>query len=191
MKKIIQIIIFLIIIILIHFLYINYFKPVAKKTVQSINNENIKISEKKNSTIKNLKYNIKIDKNREYTITAKLSEITFVDNIELVNMSNVEAKFIDKENNSLIIVSDKATYNDTNYNTVFKKNVKMEYLTNKIFAESLELDFEKNIILISEKVKFDGLNGIIFTDNIKINLITKQTELYMNNSNNKIQLITK
>lgn len=191
MKKIIQIIIFLIIIILIHFLYINYFKPVAKKTVQSINNENIKISEKKNSTIKNLKYNIKIDKNRQYTITAKLSEITFVDNIELVNMSNVEAKFIDKENNSLIIVSDKATYNDTNYNTVFKKNVKMEYLTNKIFAESLELDFEKNIILISEKVKFDGLNGIIFTDNIKINLITKETELYMNNSNNKIQLITK
>ena len=47
----------------------------------------------------------------------------YVDNVEIVKMQKVEAKFINEENLPLKITSDKANYNNSNYNTEFSETL--------------------------------------------------------------------
>ena len=136
--------------------------------------------------IKNLRYSVKFDNNTQYSITADLSEIFYEDDIEFVRMQTVFAKFIDEENLSLIISSDNAIYNNSNYNTKFSNNVKITYLNNEITSQNLNLNFEENVVTIYNDVIYEGLQGLLKADNVVINLITKEINLFMNNSKNKV-----
>ena len=53
------------------------------------------------------------------------------------------------------------------------------------------LNFEENIVLISNNIIYEGLQGIGKADKIKINLLTKNIEISMNNSKKKIEIISK
>ena len=55
-------------------------------------------------------------------------------------------------------------------------------------AKKIGSFFKDNNILISENVIYTGLNNEINTDNIKINLITKDVQFYMNSQNEKIKI---
>ena len=152
------------------------------------------ISENQNNLIKNLKYEVKFDDNT-YTITAELSELLYKDElnvmVEYVEMQKVNAKFIDTNNNKLIINSENAEYNNSNYNTKFSNNVKIQYMGNVIRANNLNLNFTENIITIYNNVDIRGYSGLIKADNVKVNLITKNVEIFMNNSKNKVEVISK
>ena len=50
----------------------------------------------KKNLIKNLKYSVKLENNTQYSITANESEITYVDNNEIVLMKNVKGFFENK-----------------------------------------------------------------------------------------------
>ena len=71
--------------------------------------------------------------NKQYIITAELSELSYVDNSEIVNMQKVSAKFIDEKNLPLIIISDKAKYDNSNYNTNFYGNIVIKFFLSTIF----------------------------------------------------------
>ena len=114
----------------------------------------------------------------------------YVDNVEIVKMQKVEAKFINEENLPLKITSDKANYNNSNYNTEFSENIVIQYEDNLIKSENLDLNFTENIVIIYNNVVYEGLNGLAKTDNIKIDLITKKINIFMNEKR-KIKLITK
>ena len=117
---------------------------------------------------------------------------TEIDNIvEYVQMQKVKAKFVDTNNNQLIIDSDNAEYNNSNYNTKFFNNVKIQYMDNVINANNLDLNFTENFITIYNNVVYEGLQGLVKTDNITIDLITKNIEIFMNNSKNKVEVISK
>ena len=64
------------------------------------------LSKSQNNLIKNLKYQVKFDDNTQYIITAELSEIIYENNVEIVFMQKVTAKFIDQNNLPLKITSD-------------------------------------------------------------------------------------
>ena len=106
-------------------------------------------------------------------------------------MQKVKAIFIGQEKIPLTITSENAVYNSLNYNTNFRKNVQVEYLSNIIVAEKMDLNFRENIITISENVKYDGLEIDMKTDNIKINLITKKIDIYMNNNKKNVEIESK
>ncbi len=191
MKRFIQLIIFLFIILFSYICYKIYFKESSVKIskIETPNKEIKKQSE--NNLIKNLKYEAKLNENNKYIITADLSEIVYENNIELIKMQKVIAKFIDENGIPLIIISDNALYNNSNYNTDFYNNIKISYLDDTIFSDQMRLDFQNNMITIYGNVKYDGLQGLITTDNIKINLLTKKIDIYMNNSDKKVQVTTK
>ena len=149
------------------------------------------IQKNQNNLIKNLNYNVKLDNNTEYFITSELSELKYKDGFELVNMSNVVAKFRDKSLSEFTITADNAVYNNSNYNTKFSNNVKIIYFDNVITSENLDLDFNLNIVKIYNNVVYEGITGSGKTDNININLITKYVEIFMNNKKNKVELISK
>ena len=106
-------------------------------------------------------------------------------------MQVVKANFIDKDNTKLTIKSGKAVYNNSNYNTIFEDEVYIEYMNNIIQSENLELNFIENIITITDNVVYEGLKGLMKADSIKIDLISKNVEISMNNLKNKVEVESK
>ena len=197
MKKVIQLILFLFLIFISTIFYFTYFNQNKKseiyldKKLNESYNENNESLESKNNLIKNLKYEVNLDKNSKYIITAKLSEISYENNVEIVKMQDVIAIFIDETNAPLTVTSKYANYNNTNYNTNFNENVRIEYIDNVILSEKMDLNFNTDIITIYENVQYEGLEGTIESDYAKINLITKKINIYMDNNEDKVKVKTK
>ena len=194
MNRIIQLILFSILIIIISVFYNKYFKENHKAetdNILSITSSSIQMgndlkNQKENNIIKNLKYEISIRENNDYQIMSELSELTYEDGEERILMTKVTAILTDDNNNSIIITANKAIYNNTNYNTSFKDNIKIQYLNNIIYADNMFLDFKENFISVKNNVKYNGSLGNLEADNIKINLITKKIDVFMNNTNENI-----
>ena len=191
MKKILQLSLFSILILISYFFYIYFLKTNEETNIIKREKNTTTISTSQNNLIKNLEYQVKFDNNTQYIITADLSEITYSANDEIVNMQGVIAKIIDENNLSFTIVSNYAVFNNNTYETLFTKNVKITYLDNEISSQKLLLNFDENVVTISENVLYEGLQGLIQTDNIRINLKSKNVEIFMNNSKNKIKITSK
>tara|TARA_B100001057_G_scaffold436121_1_gene466944 strand:- start:779 stop:1357 length:579 start_codon:yes stop_codon:yes gene_type:complete len=192
MKKILQLSLLGLLILTSYFFYIYFLKinePSRSKNELKIKNDTL--SDAQNNLIKNLKYEVKFDNKTQYIITSELSELIYEDDIEIVKMQKVTAQFIDQSNLPLIVKSDFANYNNSNYNTKFYNNVVINYDNNSINSENLDLNFTENIAKIYNNVVYDGLNGLAKTDNIKINLITKKVNIFMNDTKKKVELISK
>ena len=196
MKKIIQLVIFLFLIIIIFVFYKTYFTEVKKGKIEinrkdQINSDNKIKSEEGNNLIKNLKYNVTFDDKTEYIINSDFSELSYQDNVEMIKMKNVKAIFIEKSIFPITITANNALYNNSTYDTYFSENVEINYMDNIIFSNKIDLNFKENTILIYENVKYEGEQGTIRSDNIKINLITKKIQIYMNNKEKKVGMTTR
>ena len=196
MKKIIKTILFLSLFIISLVFYKFYFEDNSTDTSQtnsinesSINKELSQSSE--NNLIKNLKYQVKLDENNEYNISAKLSEIVNDEQAEKVKMQNVIAIFIGKDTIPITIKSDFALYNNSNYNTNFNKNAQIQYKDDIIYSERIDLNFKENLIIIYDNVLYDGIHGTMNADNIEINLITKKIDINMNDNKDKVKILKK
>lgn len=186
MKRLIQLFLFFLIIIIIVIFYNYYFtKKNVVTDINVVSKESSSI-ESENNIIKNLKYNIKLSDNSEYIITSEISEIVKTDNIEMVSMNIVEAKFIDSNDSVLIITSDEAKFNSSDYDTKFSENVKIIYLNHVIYSEKLDLNLSKNNVLIHDNVIYQGVQGNIKADNMVLDLITKNVEIFMDSPKDKI-----
>ena len=188
MKRIIQLTLLCIVMISVFIFNNIYFSKNKKSIIETDFPEDQLNKKTKNNIIKNLKYEVQLEQNNSYIITSKISEVKYVKNVELVEMRDVIAKFIDKNNLTLIIKSDEAMYNNSNYNTKFRKNVRIEYMNNEIFSDKVDIDFQENTVRIFDNVKYVGLDSAINSDNITINLITKKVDIYMNNKNDNVEI---
>ena len=106
-------------------------------------------------------------------------------------MNNVIATFVDKNNVRMTITGDNAIFNKSTYNTNFYDNVKATYLDNTVVSDKLDLNFVQNIVTIYDNVVYEGLEGIMKTDNVIINLLTKNAEVFMNNPKKKVEISKK
>ena len=194
MKRAIQLFLFFSLMIMSILFYKKYF--INLDTIQNKNlssqkeKQNEPQVENRNNVIQNLKYDVRLNDNSKYTITADESEIMYIEDVELVSMNTVVAKFINFDNSELTITSDKAVFNNSNYNTNFESNVKIIYLNHTIRSNKLDLSLDKNIVKIYDNVVYQGLQGEVETDNIVINLITKNTDIFMDNPKNKVTVNT-
>ena len=79
-----------------------------------------------------------------------------------------------------------ATYNKTNFYTLFRKDVELLYDNNIVTSQKLELVFEKNIINISENIIYKGVNSNLNADYIEIDLIKKTSKIFMDKIGKKV-----
>ena len=191
MKKVIKLVLFFLLIIVSIIFYKVYFSENKQIKIKENILKEQQITTPENNLIKNLKYEVKLDDQKKYTITSDLSEISYEGGKEVVKMQKVIAILLDEKNIPLIVTSELATYNNFTYNTEFKQNVKIEYLDNIILSDKMDFDFNNSLIKIYENVKYDGIQGNIITDNIKIDLITKKIEIYMSNNNDNVEVTAK
>ena len=203
MKSFLQLFLFAILIIIFYFFYKSYFvdnknieKAIVEKPLKDplINQEETaeskKKSEEEKNLITNLSYKVDLANAGNYEIKSGSSEVVYENGSEIVIMKNVSAVFTDNKNNRILITSDFASFNSSNYNTFFRENIKIKYENYIITSNKIDFKFVENIILIYENVIYTGYKEKIITDNIKINLITKHVEFYMNSQNEKIKIIS-
>ncbi len=191
MNKVIKLILFSLIIFFIIFFYKIYFKNKNLVDEDFDITPNIVVEENQNNLIKDLKYSINLGQNNKYIINSDLSEITYkIDKSEVVNMQGVTAIIIDKNQIPIEVSSELAKYNNSNYETLFEKNVKIKYLNHEIFSNAMQFDFENQIIKIYKNVVYNGTMGHMFADNIDINLIMNKIDIYMDGDKKKVELIS-
>ena len=101
-------------------------------------------------------------------------------------MKKVKAIFIDTNNYILTVTSDEAEFNSSVYDTNFRENVKVTYLNHLIYSEKLDLNLSKNNVIIYDNAVYQGKQGKIKADNMILDLMTKNVEIFMDNSENKV-----
>ncbi len=189
-KFILQIILFSFIILIIGgtFYYINRDKKNDQElsNVDTERNQN-KESKKKSSIIKNIKYTSSDNEGNKYEIIAKLGEVDF-NNQEIINMQNVKAIIALKDSEVIIINSDFAKYNTKNYDTQFSENVLMTYDEHIIRSKNLDLFFEKHIAQAMNNLVYENNTSRLRADKIEIDLITKNSKIFMYNKKKKIKI---
>jgi len=192
MKKIIQIFIFIIIIIVSIFVYKSYLEIDSKSNFER---ETSTLSN--NNTIKNFKYEVSLGTQGKYIINSEQSNFNNMRNeidgniSEIINMQIVNAVYIDKNNTQITITANEAIYNSATYETEFKNNVKINYLNHQILSDKLILNFTENIMTITENVKYDSPLISSKSDFVKLNLLTKEIDVFMKNKNDKVKVLTK
>ena len=189
MKVFLQTFLFSILIIIGFFFYQTYFmkNESVEKIVIENNIKKNDITEKKN-IITNLQYKVKLENNGNYEIKSTSSKIIYENGFEIVFMEDVIATFTDNQDRKVIIRSDKASFNSSTYDTKFRDNIKILYENHKITSDKINFDFKQNNILIFQNVIYTGLKEEINTDNIKLNLITKDVQFYMNSEKDNVKI---
>ena len=143
-----------------------------------------------NNLIKNLSYFSKDNLGNEYIIESKYSELN-LDNVDIISMENVSAKIIMVNSKPIYVTSNFAKYNNENYETTFTDNVLIVYLDNKIRCEKFYISIENNLANVTDNVIYENPKGKLIADTIKIDLITKNSKIFMNDKNKKVMVLNK
>jgi hypothetical protein len=169
--------------------YYYFYNNKTNANVNKINNNKISINKNFSNLIKNISYASTDNLGNKFIIKSETGEIS-IDNPKFVYMTNVEAIINLINSDPIIIKSNHAKYNKTNYETNFKENVLLTYQTHKITSQNLDLSFENNLATIYNKIVYDNNNVKISADILEIDLITKNSKIFMNNEYKKIKITT-
>ena len=91
----------------------------------------------------------------------------------------------------IFIYAENALYNGQNHNTEFFTNVKINFNDQNISSNNLDLNIEKNFIKIFNNVVYKNLDTQLLADKIEIDLITKNSKIYMNNDPDMVKITKK
>ena len=143
-----------------------------------------------NNLIKNLSYFSKDNLGNEYIIESKYSELN-LDNVDIISMESVSAKIIMANSKPIYVTSNFAKYNNENYETTFTDNVLIIYLDNKIRCEKFHISIKNNFANVTDNVIYENPNGILIADTIEIDLITKNSKIFMIDKSKKVMVLNK
>ena len=177
--------VFVIIIISLWF-YLKYFT----KNFEDVKKTSVieKIDENQNSTstyIDGINYISTDAKGNKYQITSKQAEIK-AENSDVMFLREVVAFIFIKNSDTVKITSNFGKYNSKNYDTIFSENVIVIYPGHKITAEYLDFSFLINLGTFTENVVYTGEKTNLFADKIEMNLTTKDTKIFMNDTGKKV-----
>ena len=172
------------------FIYTKYFK----------NNENL-LSKPINSSpsvdeeviynsniIKDINYTSRDLKGNEYVLIAKEGEID-LNNSDIIYLTDVTAYIKLIKNSELIVItSNYGKYNTINYDTIFSKNVNIDYVDNIITGDYLDFSMMDNLLIISRNVVYKNLENTLKADVIELDTTTKDTKIFMYNSSEKVNV---
>ena len=185
-KTVIQVLLIFLIFLISAFFYLEYFNDSREPLKNQVLKKDINISQNSSSTyIDNINYVSFDAKGNEYQITAKQSEIK-IENTEIMFLTDVIAYIFIKDSDTVKITSNFGKYNSKNYDTVFSENVIVIYPGHKITGEYLDFSFLKDLGTISKNVIYSGDKTNLFADKVEINLTTKDTKIFMNDSDKKV-----
>ena len=191
-KKVIQILIILLII-LISYLVLNiYFFD--KKYISDLDlNENLVIEEDNlnfDNVMENLEYKSSDKSGNNYIIKAKKGKVN-LEKENLLILENVygEIKLVGKS--TIYIYSNFAQYNRNNFDTRFYQNVLVNYEDKRFNCDNLDLFFKDNFGSMYNNIVFVDENTQINADQVNMNLLNGDINIKMFQEEKKIKILKK
>ena len=158
-------------------------KELIEKKKEIVQKEEIENS----NLIKDVEYKSKDSSGNVYVLRASEGTID-QNNNNVIYLTSIKAIIELKDYNSLGISSNFGKYNINNFDTIFSKNVIIEYLDNIIMGEYLEFSLNKNLMTISRNVVFKNNKSSLKADVIEVDIKTKDIKISMYEENKKINI---
>lgn len=193
-KTTIQFVLFLIIIFILIITFFKYFNKPQKEAFLKNKKESISqeldSKNQKSNIIENIEYLATDSLGNRYVIKAESGYLDDADS-KLIIMNGANAEIIFANSEKIYIESSSAIYNTLSFDTQFKGNIKIIYGLHKINCEKSELIFSENLAKLYDNIIYENIDTKLFADKMEIDLITKDTKVYMNDANAKVKIIHK
>ena len=187
------IIFFILLIIFFYFFFIEFKANKKSEIINSESKTKIETSEDviyKSNIIEDVNYTTSDVDGNEYIIRALKGEIDF-DNPNILYLTKINALIRLKNSAFITITSDYGKYNSENFDTIFSKNVIINYLDNSITSEYLDFSLERSSMIISRDIVYNNLDNILKADVIELDIKTKDTKIFMYEKEKKVNIKSK
>ncbi len=163
------------------------FKEKNKTTIKNVESE---IDNETGTLIKDIVYSFSDQSGNYYELFSELGKIDIKDS-EKMFMTNVKAIVYLKNSAPINIVSKYANYNKVSHETNFFENVEVTHLIHKATSENLDISFSNNIALMYNNIIYNKPGTQLTADRLEIDLITKNSKIFMDNQYERIKIIDK
>ncbi len=160
-------------------------KETSFKTSKILNSE---IDNETKTLIKDINYSFSDPSGNNYELFAELGEVD-IKNSDKMFMTNVKALIHLKNSPPIKIVSKYANYNKIDHETNFFQNVELTHLVHKATSENLDISFNNNKALMYRNIIYNKPGTQLTADRLEIDLITKNTKIFMDKKYEKIKII--
>ena len=178
------------IIISVFFLYFNEEKNQKETNIKTSKIIKSEIDNETGTLIKDINYSFSDSSGNYYEL---FSEIGIIDikNSDTIFMTNVKALIYLKNSPPIKIVSKYANYNKIDHETNFFEDVELTHLVHKATSENLDISFNNNKASMYKNIVYNKPGTQLTADRLEIDLITKNTKIFMDNKSEKIKIINK
>ena len=153
-------------------------------TIDNVDDTNLSYN---SNIIEDVNYKSTDAQGNQYIISAKRGEIDYSEP-NILFLTDVTGLIKLKNSDNIEITSDFGKYNSNNFDTIFSKNVLINYLENRIKANYLDFSLEKNLMIMSGKVIYNNLENILEADAVEINIKTKDTKIFMYENEKRVNI---
>jgi len=192
-KVFIQLLLLIILFTIVFSTFFFYFKK--KENLKTSNLPIIKekeslIDDETGTLIKDINYSFSDSSGNYYELLSDVGKVD-INNSDKIFMTNVVATIYLIDSSPVKITSKYANYNKINHETSFFENVKVTHLIHKATSENLDISFNDNLASMYNNIvnKKPGTN--LKADRLEIDLITKNSKIFMDNKTEKIKIIDK
>ena len=137
--------------------------------------------------IKDVSYSSNDAKGNKYVLNANEGQID-LNNDKVIFLNSVKATIIMASGEIINIQSKFGKYNINNYDTIFSKNVLINYVDNVIKGNYVDLSLERKSLIISKNVVYSNKKNLLKSDVVEINIITKDTKIFMYEKEKRIKI---
>ena len=176
------------IILSVFFLYFNKEKNQKETSFKTSKILNSEIDNETKTLIKDINYSFSDPSGNNYELFAELGEVD-IKNSDKMFMTNVKALIHLKNSPPIKIVSKYANYNKIDHETNFFQNVELTHLVHKATSENLDISFNNNKALMYMNIIYNKPGTQLTADRLEIDLITKNTKIFMDKKSEKIKII--
>ena len=179
-----------IIVVSIFFLYFNKKENLKVSNLPIVEEKKSVIDDKTGTLIKDIRYSFSDPSGNYYELLSEVGKID-INNADKIFMTNVVATIYLVDSSPVKITSKYANYNKINHETSFFENVKMTHLIHKATSENLDISFNDNLASMYNNIIYNKPGTNLKADRLEIDLITRNSKIFMDNKTEKIKIIDK
>ena len=193
-KKIfIQLLLLIILFTIIFFTFFLYFNKKENLKISNLpipGEKESLIDDETGTLIKDINYSFSDSSGNYYELLSEVGKVD-INNSDKIFMTDVVATIYLVDSSPVKITSKYANYNKINHETSFFENVKVTHLIHKATSENLDISFNDNLASMYNNIVYNKPGTNLKADRLEIDLITKNSKIFMDNKTEKIKIIDK
>ena len=172
------------------FLYFNKKEKLKTSNLPITKEKESLIDDETGTLIKDISYSFSDLSGNYYELLSEVGKVD-INNSDKIFMTDVVATIYLVDSSPIKITSKYANYNKINHETSFFENVKVTHLIHKATSENLDISFNDNLASMYNNIVYNKPGTNLKADRLEIDLITKNSKIFMDNKTEKIKIIDK